>query len=126
MYRNVMENIISYLLDIVNSYKLDKSDKVWYNIKDILISGGLMYDVDEPVMQINALSSPSQIDDRDDYLSLLNAIRGLDKKDQIIIALVSSGFTRIESGVLVGITRNAVGKRYTKAIIKLKNMLAEV
>lgn len=31
-----MENIISYLSDIVNSYKLDKFDKVWYNIKDTL------------------------------------------------------------------------------------------
>lgn len=67
----------------------------------------------------------SKIEDRDEYLSLIKAMRRLDKKDQVIIALISSGFTRIESGKLVGITRNAVGKRYTKAIIKLKEILME-
>lgn len=85
-----------------------------------------MHDIDDFNTQLEELSIPSKIDERDDYLSLLDSIRGLEKKDQIIVALISSGFTRIEISRLVGITRNAVGKRYTKSILKLRQTMTEV
>lgn len=71
------------------------------------------------------LAVPSYEDTFDLYLALISAVHSLDKKDMFIVALISAGYTRIEGGRIVGITRNAVGKRYAKAVQKLYTLLQE-
>jgi len=90
----------------------------------LLILGEYM-DNYEYISKFDELSVPDAIEQHDTYLELYDAISKLDIKDQFIVALISSGYTRIEGGRIVGITRNAVGKRYSKALRRLKEILEE-
>lgn len=78
---------------------------------------------DEYTPTFSELSVPSGEEEHDLVLSLHEAIAKLEPKDALIIALISSGYSRIEGSRIVGITRNAVGKRYSKAIRELKELL---
>lgn len=84
-----------------------------------------MYNQDEWFIQFKELSEPAMLDQHDNYLALDSAFSKLSRKDQFIVALITAGYTRIEGDRIVGITRNAVGKRYTRAINLLRSILQE-
>lgn len=69
------------------------------------------------------LSVPFEEDEHDTKMELYAAISELDPRDRLIVALISSGYTRIDGSKIVGITRNAVGRRYSESIQQLKTIL---
>lgn len=56
-------------------------------------------------------------------MTLYDAVARLSPKQRIVVALISAGYNRTESGSILGLTRQAAGATYKRALKKIRELM---
>jgi DNA-directed RNA polymerase specialized sigma24 family protein len=58
-------------------------------------------------------------------MALYDAVKQLSTKQRMVVALITAGYTREECSTILGITRQAVGFIYKRAIRKMRTYFSD-
>jgi len=59
------------------------------------------------------------------HMTLEEVVQRLSPKQRIVVALISAGYNRTECGRIMGLTRQAAGATFKRAITKIRLLLSE-
>lgn len=57
------------------------------------------------------------------HMALVEVLQQLSPKQRIVVALICAGYSRTECGMILGLTRQAAGATFKRAIFKIREAL---